>query len=169
MHVREATTDDAEAVRSVHSESITELGPEGYAEPQVAAWARGCESADYSSVIENEETEFVVAEDEGTVVAFGSATLESPEEYEPAVEAEVTGVYVHPTVARTGVGSAVLSEIERRVRDRDTHALGLSASLNAVSFYEEHGYERVREYTHEFSSSESTSVTGTLVEMKKEL
>ena len=169
MRVRDATTEDAEVVRNVHSESITELGREGYEERQVAPWKNGCESADYSSIIEAEVSEFVVAEQNGAVVAFGSATFEPPEGYEAMVEAEVTGVYVHPSVVRTGVGSAVLTAIERRARERDTTTLGLSASLNAVPFYEVQGYERVTERTHEFSSSESTGVTGRVVEMKKEL
>ncbi len=42
-------------------------------------------------------------------------------------------------------------------------------TLHAVPFYEWHGYERVREYMHEFSSHESIVVTGTVVEMKKNL
>ncbi len=169
MRVRDATTDDAEAIRAVHAESITELGREGYDERQVTAWAEGCESAEYAAAIEADAGAFVVAEDEDDVVAFGTVRFEPPEEHAAAVESEVTGVYVHPSVARTGVGSAVLAELERRAREQATRTLGLSASLNAVPFYESRGYERVREYAHEFSSHESTGVTGTVVEMRKEL
>jgi hypothetical protein len=50
-----------------------------------------------------------------------------------------------------------------------TFVTGRPASLNAVPFYELHGYERVREHDHEFSGHGSTGVTGTVVEMKKEL
>lgn len=169
MRVRDTTVEDAEAVREVHFESITELGRDGYDERQVSAWAKGCESADYSSAIESEGGDFVVAEEGGNVAAFGSVRFVSPEGYESTAEAEVTGVYVRPSVARTGVGSAVLAALERRTRERDARTIGLSASLNAVPFYESHGYERVREYAHEFSGSESTGVTGTVVEMRKEL
>ncbi|XVH33258.1 GNAT family N-acetyltransferase (plasmid) [Haloferacaceae archaeon DSL9] len=85
------------------------------------------------------------------------------------MDAEVTGVYVHPSVARQGVGTRIYTELERRARTHDVQTVGLSASRNAVAFYEAHGYERVREYTHAFSSHESTGVTGTVVEMKKKL
>lgn len=169
MHVRAARTSDAETVREVHFESITGLGPEGYDEEQVEAWASGCESADYESAIEAEGGAFVVAEKGRDVVAFGSVRFEPPEGYEAAVAAEVTGVYVHPSVARTGVGSAALAELERLARERPVRTLGLSATVNAVPFYESHGYERVREYVHEFSGHESTGVEGTVVEMKKRL
>lgn len=85
------------------------------------------------------------------------------------VDAEVTGVYVHPSVARQGVGTKLCTELERATREAGFQTLGLSATLHAVPFYDWHGYEQVREYTHEFSSYESTGVTGTVVEMKKNL
>lgn len=169
MEVREATPGDAEAVRSVHRESIEGLGREAYTDEQVAAWAKGCESADYAGSIESDETAFVVAEDGRDIVGFGSLRFESPDAYEAAVDAEVTGVYVHPSAAREGVGSRLYAELERRARARGVRTLGLSASLNAVPFYESHGYERVRTYRHEFSSRESTGIEGAVVEMTKEL
>jgi len=76
---------------------------------------------------------------------------------------------VLPSVARDGVGTEIYTELERRAREQAVAALGLSASLPAVPFYEVHGYERVTEYDHEFSSHEGTGVTGRVVEMRKEL
>ncbi|PSP74853.1 hypothetical protein BRC81_16875 [Halobacteriales archaeon QS_1_68_20] len=107
--------------------------------------------------------------DAGPVVAFGSLTFAAPEDYEAEADAEVTGVYVHPEAASQGVGSAVLADLERRARAGGVATLGLSASLNAVAFYEDHGYERVRAYVHEFSAAASTGVEGTVVEMRKDL
>ncbi|RDI69873.1 GNAT family N-acetyltransferase [Halopelagius longus] len=169
MEIRDARPSDADAVRATHSDSIEGLGTEAYSDKQVDAWAEGCESADYTPAIESEKSEFVVAEADGKVVAFGSLKRAPPEGYEADVDAEVTGVYVHPSVARDGVGTRIYEELERRARARDVRTLGLSASLNAVPFYENCGYERIREYAHEFSSHESTGVTGVVVEMKKEL
>lgn len=169
MRVREAESSDAEAVRNVHYDSIKGLGAQAYSREQVDAWARGCESADYTAAIEADELEYVVAEIEGDVVAFGSLKRATPDESDADVDAEITAVYVRPTVAREGVGTRVYSELERRARTQGVQTLGLSASLNAVPFYEAHGYERVRERAHEFSSHESTGVIGVVVEMKKEL
>lgn len=168
MQIREATSSDVESIRTVHYESIAQLGRAAYDSEQVDAWARGVESADYAAV-DSERYYFVVAEVDGDVRAFGSLRLEAPDSYETSVEGEVTGVYVHPSVAREGVGSGILAALERQARAREIESLGLSASLNAVGFYEAHGYERVREYTHEFSSHESTGVEGRVVEMRKEL
>jgi putative acetyltransferase len=71
------------------------------------------------------------------------------EEGHPAGEGEVRAVYVHGDHAREGVGSALLAHLEDRARERGLAALVLWSSLNAVRFYERHGYERVRETTHE--------------------
>ena len=175
MEVREATAADAEDVRRVHCESIEGLGSAAYDPKQVAAWAQGTESADYAAAIESDDLYFVVAKwDQGgdgseDVLGFGSAHFESPEEYEASVDAEVTGVYVHPTAAREGVRTELLVALEREVRGRGVETLGLSASRNALAFYDHYGYERVRRYGHEFSSDDSTGVTGEIVEMRREL
>ncbi|TYL40228.1 N-acetyltransferase [Natronococcus pandeyae] len=167
MEVRDAVPADAEAIREVHVRSIRGLGTDAYTTEQVDAWAAGCESADYERAIR--DLEFLVAERDGAVVGFGSLAPEPPGRYEADVDAEITGLYVDPSVARQGVGSAIYDELERRARRSGVETLGLSASRNAVPFYEARGYERVREFEHEFSGEESTGVTGTVVEMEREL
>ncbi len=167
MIVREAVSGDAEAVREVHRRSIEGLGPAAYDPEQVAAWAAGCASADYVTRIEGGGV-FLVAE-RNDVVGFGSLSLTPPDGYETQVDAEVTGVYVLPEVAREGVGSALYDALERRARSAGVDRLGLWASRNAVCFYEANGYERVRALDHEFSEHEDTGVTGTVVEMVKPL
>lgn len=169
MNVRDATPADAEAVRTVHYASIIGLGPEAYDQRQVEAWASGCGDADYTEAIEAAVLDYVVALRDGVVVGFGSLKWEAPEEYEADVGAEVTAVYVLPSVAREGIGTEIHAELERRVREQNVAVLGLSASLPAVPFYEAHGYTSVTEYDHEFSSHEGTGVTGRVVEMRKEL
>jgi putative acetyltransferase len=96
-------------------------------------------------------------------------SYDTPEEYEANADAEVTGVYIHPSVTREGVGTELLAALERAARNRGVETIGLSASHNAVGFYEGHDYERVRTYEHEFSSEESTGVTGEIIEMSKRL
>jgi putative acetyltransferase len=169
MRIREARAAEAEAIRCVHRESIEGLGPAGYSSEQVAAWARGTESADYAATIESDDGGFVVAERDGDLLGFGSLSYDIPEEYEASADTEVTGVYVHPSATREGVGTELLVALERAAKNRGVGTLGLSASHNALRFYERHGYERVRTYEHEFSSDESTGVTGAIVEMKKAL
>ncbi len=169
MRVRHATSADAEAVRTVHYASIVGIGPEKYGRRQVEAWASGCGTADYTAGIESDAVEYVVAELDGVVVGFGSLSCESPDGYEAEAGGEVTAVYVLPSVARQGVGTEIYAELERIARKRGIAVLALSASLPAVPFYEAHGYDRVAERDHEFSSREDPGVSGRVVEMQKEL
>ena len=174
MQVRVATEDDVAAIRRVHVASIRGLGSETYDDEQVEAWAAGVESADYAAVTD-EAFYYTVAEAESasldghSVVGFGTLARREPDGYAAAVDAEVTAVYVHPDVARSGVGTALLADLERQARAEGLDRLGLTASTNAVPFYGAHGYERVRERDHEFSGHEGTGVEGTVVEMAKSL
>jgi putative acetyltransferase len=172
MQVRVATVADVEAIRRVHEASIRELGSETYDAEQVAAWAAGVQSAEYAAVAD-EEFYYAVAEDvsgeTAAVVGFGTLARREPDGYAADVDAEVTAVYVHPDVARDGVGSALLADLERQAREEGFERLGLTGSTNAVPFYDAHGYERVRERAHEFAGHEGTGVEGTVVEMAKSL
>ncbi|MFD1645664.1 GNAT family N-acetyltransferase [Haloarchaeobius litoreus] len=174
MQIRVATEDDVEAIGRVHEASIRGLGSRTYDDEQVGAWAAGVESADYSAVTD-ENFYFIVAEagsaavDDHPVVGFGTLARREPDGYEADVDAEVTAVYVHPDVARGGVGTALLDDLERQARAEGFRSLGLTASTNAVPFYEAHGYERIRERRHEFSGHEGLGVEGTVVEMWKTL
>lgn len=163
MAVREATAEDAEAVCRVHESSIRGLGPEGYRDEVVEAWAGDRDASDYD--LERPDLTFVVAEREGQIVGFGSLKHDAPDEYAAEADAEVTAVYVHPDAAGDGVGSRILGDLEERARDHGYDSLLLSSSMNAVSFYGERGYDRVRETPHEFPGG----VEAPVVEMKKRL
>ena len=94
-----------------------------------------------------------VAETDGEIAGFGQVNLdgeasETPREGGGTVVGEVTAVYVHPDHVRRGVGSALLDRLEAHARDEGLDALSLTASLNAVPFYERAGYEPAEEVTH---------------------
>lgn len=170
MDLREATPADENAIRRVHRESILGLGPRGYDDEQVQAWASGCDSADYVEAITADPIYYLVAEREDRVVGFGSLNYDvSQDEYETPIDAEVTAVYVHPAAAGAGIGTTLYESLEADARKNACSVLGLWASLNAVPFYERHGYQRVRSIDHEFSSDLDTGVTGEVVEMYKDL
>jgi putative acetyltransferase len=141
---------------------------EAYDDEQVAAWARGLDPEGYP--IETADR-FVVAEAQGAVVGFGELAVDPGEYLAAPVDAEVRAVYVRPEVAREGVGSALLADLEAAARERGAETLGLWASLNAVPFYESQGYARVGERTHEFSGADERApgIEARVVEMRREL
>lgn len=143
--VREMTPDDVEAVLALHADAARAFGPRAYDDEQVAAWADKPDGVEpYVEALADEGSDQFVAECDGAVVGWGQLDHERADD-----AGEVTAVYVDPAHARTGVGSALLTRLEDRARERGLRRLSLHASLNAVGFYERHGYRRQRRSTHE--------------------
>lgn len=152
--VRPATPGDRSRIRECHVAAIRARGPEAYDDRQVAAWAdKGDPVDDYP--VEDDGHYLVVAErsdadSEREVVGYGHLV---------PTEAEVRAVYVHPDACGRGVGTAVLDALESRARDLRLDDLTLWASLNAVGFYEQAGYERAgRETVMKLHDGESVDL-----------
>jgi putative acetyltransferase len=150
VSVRTATPDDRSRIRECHVAAIRALGPEAYDERQVAAWAdKGDPVEDYP--VEDDGHYIVVAERphaaEPATVDDSDAGVVGHGHLVPT-EGEVRAVYVHPEANGRGVGSAILDALESRARDLRLDDLTLWASLNAVGFYEQAGYERAGRETY---------------------
>lgn len=79
--------------------------------------------------------ESIVAVQEGTPVGFA--------QFDPATD-RLRALFVEGDVQQRGVGSLLLGEIERRVRQRDGKRLHGAMSLNAVPFYARAGFRALR-------------------------
>jgi putative acetyltransferase len=147
--IRPATTDDTPAIAEMHAASARELGRRHYDETQVRAWAGGKRPERYP--VDEPGEYFVVATAEGTDIAgFGHLQLD---------EGEVQAVYVNPEYARRGVGSALLAHLEATAKESGLTECHLWASLNAVPFYEQAGWQVVDSEVVETSGD---GVTATL-------
>jgi putative acetyltransferase len=73
-----------------------------------------------------------MAELDGETVGLGALVVD---------EAELRACYVLPSAARRGVGSAIVSELERIARTHGLTHLHLEASLTAEPFYAALGYQ----------------------------
>ena len=135
--VRRALPDDAEAVCTVHKASVRGLCAGRYSPEQIEAWIGDRRPEHYRHAMTEGGEAMVVAERAGGGVV-GFASLQG---------AEVVAVYVSPAAAGRGTGTALLRAIEREARARGVDRLHLSASLNAVPFYEAMGYRSVHATT----------------------
>lgn len=163
VQFRETTQADVDRLCEINRAAIETLGTESYDERQIEAWKGGVDPALYP--IEDSDTHFLVAETDGHVIGFGWMTPEADEDFISDVGGEITGMYVHPNAAGKGVGTRLLGELEQFARDASVDSLGLWASLNAVPFYEKHGYEAVTEQALEYDDG----ITVPVEEMKKRL
>lgn len=154
--VREARPSDAEAIADIHVAAIEAFGPEAYDEAEVEAWASREDPPEDHYTLDDPDAHWIVAERDGERAGFGHLDPK---------DGEIVAVYVHPDHARHGVGSTILAGLEGYARGVGLAEVTLTASLNAVPFYERTGYERVRPVVHETS----TGVALDCVEMGKSL
>jgi|AntRauTorcE11898_2_1112593.scaffolds.fasta_scaffold03445_4 GNAT superfamily N-acetyltransferase len=165
MNVRRMTDLDRGAVANLHRRSARELGARAYDEETAKAWAGDRCHCDYD--LGSDGSTFVVAVTapdatrgprverspgggEGDVAGFGHLN---------AASGEVEAVYVSPTYAGEGVGTRLLEVLESRASELGFDELVLVSSLNAVGFYEHHGYAVAESTTVETTGN---GVTATL-------
>lgn len=157
MQVRDARPADAMPVFALHVAATRRLPRTHYTDEQVRDWAdkRGEGPERYDT------DDLLVAERDGAVAGFG--------EWDDvagtgAQTAELLACYVHPDHAGDGVGSALVDRIHDEMRAAGYERAELTASLNAVEFYERHGYESV-----ERLELEPADVTFPVVRMARDL
>ncbi|WP_423747296.1 GNAT family N-acetyltransferase (plasmid) [Haladaptatus sp. SPP-AMP-3] len=163
VNLREADPADAQSICAVHLASIEGLAGQSYTEVQVSAWGHERNPEEYP--ITASDTYFLLAENEHRLLGFGWMKPNADGYFQSDVYGEITAVYVHPSVAHQRIGSQIYTGLESYAREKNIDSLGLWASLNAVPFYEAHGYTQVIDHVHEFDDS----IEGTVVEMRKPL
>ena len=73
----------------------------------------------------------LVGRDNNTLVGFGQIAFSRK---------EITGVHVLPSRARSGIGSQLVTALEKAGTDFGLREIVIQSSQNAVSFYEACGY-----------------------------
>jgi ribosomal protein S18 acetylase RimI-like enzyme len=129
--VRRATLEDSEAICNLHVASIERLCSTHYSASQIVSWAGFMKPELYAPVILDPDRCFVVAEEARVVVGFGQLNRSA---------AEIEAIYVHPAHARMGIGRSLMRFLEQEAQKAGLRALRLTATLNAVEFYQRCGY-----------------------------
>lgn len=150
--IRPAAEADRAAICDVHLTSIRRIACTAYSEDDIAAWAEGRTPEG----VRLDADRFVVAEDAEGIAGFGAGSV---------ADREVEAVYVHPRRVGRGLGARLLCAVETILRDGGVEEAGLSASLNAVRFYERHGWTRAGDVRHRFRSGREIAC----VRMRKRL
>lgn len=153
VRVRRMREADTSAVARVHEAAARDGASSAYDNP--GRWTRDREAADYHDDVEAPDVTMLVAEVEDSVAGFGAADLE---------EGTVVADYVHPDYQDRGVGTALLTRLETALTEAGHDVVRLTASLNAVSFYDRRGYEIV-----ERTTLDEAEVEFEVVKMRREL
>ena len=126
MRIRAARRDDFEAVTRL----LEELG-----RPEVTPKTEADCRAVYEGEIMDPDAHHIVAEHDGSVVAFASIHFRTRLNH-PTEEVWIPDLIVTESARRRGIGRALLEEAERRGRERGCHMLQLeSAYFRAEAHY----------------------------------
>jgi GNAT superfamily N-acetyltransferase len=137
--VRDASADDAEAIARVHVAAWREAYKHVFPPGALALLSVEQRAAQWHDWLKHSEVTVLVAEQQGEVRAFASAGPSRDEEN----AAELYAIYVDPPVWGSGVGSALLLEIENRMRGAGLAQATLwvlEDTPRARSFYEAAGW-----------------------------
>ncbi|MGO9132708.1 MAG: GNAT family N-acetyltransferase [Methylovirgula sp.] len=120
---------DSELVAQIFRDSIAELTGEDYDEAQQAAWiGRADDEEEFAAHLAQNLT--LVATIAGSPVGFISVKGQD----------HVDMLYVHPSVARTGVATLLYDAVEKIARSRGIRQLSVDASDTARDFFAKHGF-----------------------------
>ncbi len=127
--IRQATSDDLNAIIQIQTEALQGLCSRDYTPPQMQALLT--EQARWRQV---QEVLFV-AEHCGQLVGFAGVATHQP---------QITAVYVKPELARQGIGKQLLAAMEIIAIQQRQPLLWVLSSLTAVQFYQSQGYGHSR-------------------------
>ena len=133
ISIRKMRREDARRFLEVHQAAVRGIAAKDYPTSVVEAWARPITDQVIERFLANRDREVrLVAEMDGEIVGVGAIVLRN---------AELRACYVAPSAARRGVGSAIISEIERIAREHHLDHLELESSITAEPFYSALGYQ----------------------------
>lgn len=141
--IRPAQVDDIVGMADIHYAAVHQLAAGFYPREVLDSWSRLPDERRYQQLrtaIDSSEEILVVAKAGEELAGWGAVV--------PGV-GDLRAVYIGPDFARRGIGSRLLSALERLAVDAGSIELKLEASINAVAFYRARGYETVGPGTHQ--------------------
>lgn len=145
IKVRKMRSDDARGFLEVHHAAVRGIAAKDYPLEVIEDWAPiPVTEESIERFLTNPDDEVrLVAEIDGKIVGIGALVL---------AKCEFRACYVAPGAARSGVGSALVRQIERIARHNGLTYLQLDSSVTAEPFYLAHGYEVYQRSEHTLRS-----------------
>jgi putative acetyltransferase len=143
--VRPMRDDEARSFLEIQRAAVRGLAAKDYPASVIDAWAPlpVTDTAVAFFRVNHDSEIRLVAELDGELVGIGALVL---------AESELRACYVVPAAARSGVGSALVAEIERIARHHGLTQLELLSSLTAEPFYRALGYDVEERVEHVLGS-----------------
>jgi putative acetyltransferase len=138
--IRSARDSDARAFLETLNRSIREVACADYSAEVIESWAVPISPKSLSRYAENPEGELrVIAEIDGKPVGIGATVIS---------KSELRACYVAPEGLRQGVGTAIVSELERIGKAAGLDHFHLHGTVTAEPFYNALGYQSLQRIVH---------------------
>jgi putative acetyltransferase len=146
IRVRPMRPDEGRIFLDIHGRAIRGLAASHYPPGIIEAWAIPATEEHAKRLLTNPDDEIrLLAELDGEPVGLGSLVLAT---------SELRACYVVPEASRLGVGSALVTEMERLATEHGLAEIRLVASINAEPFYLAKGYQVVERVEHRLRSGQ---------------
>ena len=89
--------------------------------------------------INDPSIKLIACDENGKVIGTGRARFNS------TTEAEIKSMAVEESYRGKGIGSLIISELEKRIKETEAAKIVINSRDNAVEFYEKQGYKVVSE------------------------
>jgi len=136
--LRPLTVDDLSTARYIHTASFEGAAKEHYSQPDIDAFVAFIRSPRYADLLLGNRAVAAWLESE----IIGTAAWSPGEGMSPT--ARILAVFVRPLFTGEGIGRLLVNHVEAEARAAGYRAIEVSATLNAVGFFEELGYRVVR-------------------------
>jgi len=141
MVIRPAKLSDTPKIAATHKASIEGLCADSYDAQSIAGWVAILSPGIYESAIEDKV--MIVAEEQGDILGLGILDIE---------QATIGAIYIHPKAKGTGCGRKLLLELETIALKNKVTELTLFSTINALGFYQHHGYVHIEKAFHKLSN-----------------
>ncbi len=138
MVIRLAKIADTEKIAATHIASIKGLCSTCYTPQSIAKWVTVLSPDIYENAIRDKV--MIVAEEKGEIFGLGILDLENT---------EIGAIYIRPKAKGTGCGRQLLLELESIALENNVDQLTLFSTINALGFYQHHGYVSANKTFHE--------------------
>ncbi len=141
MKIRKARIIDAITISRLIQNTLEKINSADYSPDEIRAWKNSDTSTRVKNRIQDKNRYMCVAIKGNKIVGVGSLKGN-----------EISAIYIKADRIGKGVGSFILSHIEKTALRKGIKELKMDSSLTAVNFYKKHGYKKARNSYHQFGN-----------------
>ncbi len=129
MGIRIASAKDSSKLWAIHRKALLVGSKNFYTDEQMKVWVDDLSSDTYEEGMKKEE--IFVFEENDNIMGFGQAK-----------KGEIVRIFVDPEFQERGIGKELFDQA-LRIASKEVKKVKVESTLNAQSFYEKYGFEKI--------------------------